>query len=140
MSDSPVYLHISPEGTLPDVAHLSPFRAVVIIDCTITSEWQVKVSDWLVQSGCLYMMAWGLDCTTWDDSVDFANLRQFNYGDIPSDQDVFTTWHASEPLEEAFYFCKYNAIHPVVDLQRTVLLHVSAHSDSSRIVQGFVAA
>ena len=140
MSKSPVYLHISPEGTLPDVAHLSPFRALVIIDSAVTSEWQVKVSDWLIQSGCLYVMAWGSDCTTWDDSVDFANLRQFNYGDIPSDQDVLTTWHANEPLNEAFYFCKHHAIHPVVDLQRTVLLHVAAQSDSSRIVQGFVAA
>ena len=140
MTDFPIYFHISPNGTLPDVAHLSPFRAVVIVDSAVNSEWQVTVSDWLVQSGCLYMMAWGPDCTTWDDSVDFANMRQFNYGDIPGDRDVFTTWHSNEPLDEVFNFCKRNAIHPVVDLKRTVLLHIAAHSDASRIVQAFAAA
>lgn len=140
MSESPVYLHISPESALPDIAHLSPFRVVVIIDADVTQEWQVKVSDWLVQSGCLYMMAWGLNCTTWDDSVDFANLHQFNYGDIPGDQDVLTTWHANESLNQVFHFCKNHAVHPVIDLQRTVLLHIASCRDSSRIVQGFVAA
>jgi len=140
MSDFPIYLHITPEGTLPDIDNLSPFRAVVIIDSSVTSEWRVKVSDWLVRSGCLYMVAWGLDCTTWDDSVDFANLHQFNYGDIPIDQDVLTTWHASEPLSGAFHFCKHHAMHPVVDLQNTVLLHIATQRDSSRIIQGFVAA
>jgi hypothetical protein len=140
MTDSPVYLHISPNGALPDVTYLSPFRAVVIIDSAVTSEWRAKVSDWLVRSGCLYMMAWGQDCTLWDDSVDFANLEQFKYGDIPIDQDVFTTWHTNEPLSDAFYFCKHHARHPAVDLQRNVLLHIAAHSDSSYLLQVFAEA
>jgi hypothetical protein len=140
MSDRPIYLHVPPGGPLPDVAHLSPFRAVVVVDALVTSEWQAKVSDWLVQSGCLYMLAWGRECSSWDDSVDIAKLEHFDYKDIPEDRAVMTTWHADEPLTEAFAFCKQHASHPVVAIQNTMLLHIAEHSDESQVLAAYAEA
>lgn len=140
MSESLLYLHLPPDGPLPDIGHLSPFRAVVIIEAQVGAEWQEKVSGWLVQSGCLYMMAWGHDCTTWDDSVDIANLEAFDYGDIPGDRDVLTTWHSDQTLGEVFDFCKRHARHPVVELPRVVLLHIALQGDEARVLDVYMEA
>ena len=72
------YIQIQNNSDLPDIKNLNPFRAVVVIDEAISDEWQIKTSKWLVNSGCLYMMAWGNDCSSWDDSVDYANLEEWN--------------------------------------------------------------
>ncbi|HEY1136127.1 MAG TPA: hypothetical protein VGE64_01410 [Xanthomonadaceae bacterium] len=32
MTETPHYLHLPPGRSLPDIAHLAPFRAVVIIE------------------------------------------------------------------------------------------------------------
>ena len=140
MAAKPVYFHVVPDGPLPDVAHLSPFRAMVVIDAFVTSEWQEKVSAWLVRSSCLYMLAWGRDCSSWDDSVDIANLEQFGFGEIPEGQFVVTTWHAGESLSEAFDFCKRHAVHPVVELPHTILLHISERGDAARMAKAYVEA
>ncbi len=77
------------------------------------------------------MCAWGLDCTLWDDSVDYANLEQFSYGEIPEDRFVMTTWHDNEPLEEAIWFAKHSARHDAADLDTALIIDVSRidHSD-----------
>ena len=121
------YLQIQPDSTLPNISSLKPFRAVVIIEESVTPEWQSKVSDWLVKSGCLYMMAWGNNSSTWDDSVDHANIELFNYEEIPLDQFVMTTWHEKESLKEVFYFSKHSASHSIVKISNTLLLHVAKH-------------
>lgn len=140
MTEPPLYLHLPPGSQLPDIGHLSPFRAVVIIEAQVRADWQWKVSDWLVQSGCLYMMAWGHDCTTWDDSVDIANLEAFDYGDIPADRDVWTTWHNDWSLGEVFDFCKRHARYSVVDLPCVVLVHIALQSDEVGMIEAYAAA
>ena len=118
------YLHLKPDTALPHIAALPPFRAVVIVEANVAPEWQSLVSNWLVRSGCLYMMAWGDNRSSWDDSVDIANIEQFNFESIPEDKFVFTTWHTNEPLEEVFWYSKNNAVHPAVKLERTLLVHI----------------
>ncbi len=98
---------------------------MVIIEANVTNEWQNTVSDWLVNSGCLYMLAWGDNCSSWDDSVDYANMEKFDYAEISENQDVMTTWHNNESLDEVFDFCKRHASHPVVDIDHTFLFHIS---------------
>jgi hypothetical protein len=44
--------------------------------------------------GCLYMMAWGIDCSIRDDAVDWANISDFDFKPIPPERFVMTTWHA----------------------------------------------
>ncbi len=83
-----------------------PYLCVVLISEAVDIEWQYKISNWLVRSGCLYMMAWGLNCKTWDDSVDEENLAEFNWGNIPGDRFVMTTWHENESAEEVISFAK----------------------------------
>lgn len=77
------YLRIGEFGELPDVGRLKPFKAVVIIETSVSQKRQNEVSDWLVRSGCRYMLAWGPGCGSWDDPVDMANLERFGFGDVP---------------------------------------------------------
>ena len=119
------YIQLQPGSALPDISDLSPFRSVVVIEESVTPEWLAQVSDWLVKSGCLYMMAWGKECSTWDDSVDTANLEIFNYKNIPDDKFVMTTWHEDELLKEVFWFSKHSADHPEIEISSTLVLHIS---------------
>ena len=140
MVDLPHYLHAPPGSALPDIGHLSPFRAVVIIESPVMADWQWRVSAWLVQSGCLYMMAWGHDCSSWDDSVDIANTAALDYGGIPDDRFVYTTWHSDETLAEVFDFCARHAVHPVVNLSATILVHVACRADEAGVLQSYAEA
>ena len=97
---------------LPDISNLNPFRAVVAIEETVTQEWQSEVSRWLVESGCLYLMAWGNNCSSWDTSVDIANLEAFDYEDIPEVNFVMTTWHEDEPLKRGILVLKTQRFPP----------------------------
>jgi hypothetical protein len=123
----PHYVRITPGEQLPDISNHAPFKAVVIIATEYEPEWQREVSRWLVGSGCLYMMAWGPDCSSWDDSVDHANISDFAPDDIPDDKFVMTTWHDKESLENVFWFAQFCAQNSYDDgsLKRTLIIHVS---------------
>lgn len=115
------YLRISQSDPLPAIAEFRPFKAVVIIGRAYSEDWQSAASKWLVDSGCLSMMAWGENCTSWDDAVDFAMLERFDFGEIPDDQFVMTTWHESEPLAEVLWFAQIAAHHSHVELHNTLI-------------------
>ena len=102
-----VYVHLPPGGPLPEWTHRRPFNAVVVVTTAVSEDWQGLVSDWLVRSGCLYMMAWGVECSSWDDSVDYATLSLHDFKDIPPESFVMTTWHEDDPLEEAFWYALF---------------------------------
>jgi hypothetical protein len=119
------YLILKPETEPPNISELRPFRSVVIVEENVSSEWQEKISGWLVRSGCLYMMAWGIDCSSWDDSVDYANINDWSPKKIPENSFVMTTWHEDDPLDEVFWYSKNLAHHPSVDIEGTVLAHIS---------------
>jgi hypothetical protein len=85
------------------------------------------------------MMAWGAGCSSWDDSVAMANIEAFNFGDIPRDRFVMTTWHLDEPLDKVFWYSKNLAVHHAVEIQRTVLLHISARSRGPELLAAFAA-
>lgn len=119
------YIQISAEADLPSMTVYKPFRAIVVVEEKVSDEWQAKVSGWLVNSGCLYMMAWGIECSSWDDSVDHANLEIYDYGDIPDDQFVMTTWHENKELKEVVWFSKHCALHDHVNIKNTLIIHIS---------------
>jgi hypothetical protein len=137
---TPTYLHLKPGTTPPPLKSTGPFKAVVVIETTVMPAWQVLVSDWLVRSGCRYMMAWGLKCTEWDDSVEEANLIVFDWGEIPDDALVMTTWHETESLEEVFWYSEKSAMHPCLDLQHTYLVHISENDRSAELLKTFCDA
>jgi hypothetical protein len=118
------YLHLLPDAALPETGGLHRFKVVLVVESEVSQMWQWDVSRWLVSSGCRYMLAWGTECSAWDDAVDEANLERFDYGDIPEEEVVMTTSHEDDDLEEVFWFAKNRAKHPVLDLTETVLIHV----------------
>ena len=132
-----MYIHLKQSSELPDISSLAPFKCVVVIEDTIQPERRTEISEWLVKSGCLYMMAWGPDSSTWDDSVDQANLDVVGYQEIPESKFVMTTWHDNEPLSEVFWFCKRGAIHPAVELETVLLLHLSNESRQDALESEF---
>ena len=111
-----------------------------MVEAEVSSQWQMVVSKWLVQSGCLYSMAWGMRCSSWDDSVDMANIEHFNFEAIPEDKFVMTTWHEDQSLADVFGFCKNHAIHHTVDLRATVLLHISIQERESELMAAYADA
>ena len=140
MTQSVHYVHLRAGTEPPQQAWSAPFRAVVIAEGEVSPEWRTKVSAWLVNSGCLYMSAWGTDCSAWDTSVDIANIEACGYGEIPEDKFVMTTWHENESLAEAFWFAKNNAHHPTLNLQNTVLVHVAHSERRNELLASFTEA
>ncbi len=108
--------------SLPRVT--APFKSVVLIEREVDTDLRWEVSKKLVATGCRYMLAWGLDCSLWDDSVDMANLEQFGYGDVPSEHFVMTTWHSDETLHEVLNFARRHVTHSYDDvaLERCLIL------------------
>src|SRR5262245_46280198 len=104
-----------------------PFRAIVVVEEPVSTEWRNLASNWLINADCLYMMAWGHECSLWDDSVDWANLERFNFDEVPARNFVMTTWHAEESLQDVFWFAKNLACaaDSSVNITETLILHVS---------------
>lgn len=113
---------------------MRPFKAVVIVEEEVSPAWRDLVSERLVSAGCLYMMAWGHECSSWKLSVDIANLEVFEYKDIPEDQFVMTTSHTDEPIEEAFWYAQNLAFHSVVELNHTIILDISPVERGARLL------
>ncbi len=134
------YLQLEPGSELPDISALKPFRTLVIIEAKLTSEWRSKVSQWLVKSGCLYMLAWGRDCRSWGHSVDFASIADSNFGDIPEQEFVITTSHENDSLRDVCWFSKNIAFHPTVELPSTVILNISRKNRQKEILASYAGA
>jgi len=134
------YLHLPPEVSPPELSVPRPFRAVLVLEAAAGSVWQAAVSSWLVQAGCLYALSVGPACSSWDDSIDEANLEEFEFGEVPPDRFVMTTWHENESLSEVFWFSKHSAIHPTESLQATLLVHVAAIPREAELLQAYAAA
>jgi len=118
------YLRLADGDAFPTLHGFAPFKAVVLIGSRPSADWQRRASQWLVASGCLYAMAWGDDCGSWDDSIDHANLERFDHGEVPDDASVMTTWHDDQSFEEVIWFAKHGAIHPTVAIENVLFLDV----------------
>jgi hypothetical protein len=127
------YLQLTPSGKLPDISGLRPYMAVIIIEAIATPTQQAHISQWLVESGCLYMMAWGDNCASWDKSVQLANREAFTTPEIPDTALVITTSHEGELLKDVFWFAKYTATHPCFRLDNALLLHLAATENEQKI-------
>jgi hypothetical protein len=134
------YLHLPAGLEPPPMEGPGPFRAVLVLNQAVTGEWRERLSAWLVRSGCLYMMAWGPDSSAWDDSVDYANLSAADFGDVPDDRFVMTTWHDAEPLSETFWFAGHAAHHPTVDLNRTLIIDISPDAREAGMLAAYAEA
>ena len=141
MTSSVRYLQVSPgETSLPDLGALAPFRAVVLVRESVSNDWRNRVSDWLVASGCLYMLAWGDECSVWDDAVGWANISACDNKPIPPERFVMTTWHEDEPMEEVFWFAKNCAAHLTIPLSLNIILDISSVAREAETMNTWTAA
>ncbi|MFT7771873.1 hypothetical protein [Roseateles sp.] len=140
MNSCVVYQHVKPNAGLPDWRAERPFRCVTIVHEDVRPDWREAVGRWLVDSGCLYAMAWGAGCSHWENAVDEANLRNFDYGEIPQDRFVMTTCHEDEPLSKAFWFAREVAWHPAVELHGILLLHIAPGASEVEMLASFANA
>ncbi len=118
---------------MPAILVQPPMRVVLVVAApSLSSEWQVEVCEWLLRAGCLYLMVWGENCRTWDESMDEANFAMFDGNEIPEGQDAMTTWHDKETLAEVFWFAKNSANHHSAKLENTLLLHISENNEEKK--------
>ena len=140
MTSRPIYLHLHPDEALPENPCEAPFRALVVLEDSCTTEWRERVCRWLVGRGCLYAMTWGKDSSDWDTAIDIANTEKYEFKEIPENGFVMTTWHDSEPLSETMWFAKNNACHPTVELQSTLLVHLARNPSEARLLSAYAEA
>jgi hypothetical protein len=119
------YIFLKPNQSLQKMETLSPFKAVVVVEEMVDKFWQAEVSNWLVASGCFYMMAWGVECSSWDDSVDWASLDANDYQAVSEDKFVVTTWHEDDSIEDVFWYAKFTDSHNVYELSNLVVIHIA---------------
>lgn len=112
---------------------LRQFKAIIVIDTGVPEMTQWEICRWLVSSGCLYALAWGPECSAWEEAVEEAVLEAVNYEDVPEEQRVLTTSHEEEELSEAFWFAKHRAVHPANELRETLILHIAEASRREEI-------
>ena len=117
------YVQYSNIRTLQSLHTPKKFKCLLIIETNVGGDEQLKISKWLVESGCLYMMAWGINCSSWDDSVDLASIEMNQDKEAANAGIIVTTWHDSDTLEEVIEYAKHAAItHGELD---TMVLHFS---------------
>lgn len=119
------YIRLQSDDDLPELSEPVPFKVVLIVDEETSQPWQWDLARWLVRSNCRCVMAWGVECDSWEEAVEDAHLEAFNYDEVPDDQVIVTTSHADEELSDVFWYCRHRARHPVHELAHTVILHIS---------------
>jgi hypothetical protein len=89
------------------------------------------------------MLAWGIECSTWDDSVDYAHIMTCidePRENLSDDDHVMTTWHEDETLDEVFTFAKSWTRIERIDLQLTLLIHITEESNEPEMLARFERA
>ncbi|QDL91144.1 hypothetical protein FDP22_04725 [Paroceanicella profunda] len=113
---------------------------MILIEREVGGDYRDEVSKALVKAGCLYSLAWGIDCAAWDDSVDWAFLAAYDFGKYPENKFVMTTWHDDETLEEVVEFSKHCADNSNIKLEDILVLDFSHHERSQLIEKLYLAA
>lgn len=88
------------------------------------------------------MMAWGVNCSVWDDAVDHATRKFYDPGEIPDEGFVMTTWHTDETLEEVFWYAQFCGIFGYADqiLDLTLILDIGEEDRSAEMLALFAQA
>lgn len=70
----------------------------------------LTVARRLVRAGLAYIIAWGPDCERVHDLFDVVDIEENPESNAPDSETVIiSTWHDSEPLEEALWFAIHSA-------------------------------
>ena len=95
-------------GLLGSALGSPPFAGadfVVLIinnDDAISPDDQYALSLALVRAGCRYAVCIGHNCSTWDDSVDYANIEVDP--ELSKERFVMTSWHENDTPDQIARF------------------------------------
>ena len=64
------YQFIKKGGEVKIPSEFTQYKCLILNEYKIDENYRLTVSEHLVETGCLWMLAWGIDGTLWDDSVD----------------------------------------------------------------------
>lgn len=124
------FLRLEPPYKTPVPGFGSPFVAIIVAcDESITPEQQANISAQLVAMDCRYMLAWGLNASSWDDSVDLAFLNTDPNFNPPDDRHVMTTWHEDETIQDLVWFALMNTNFDAHDFRDYLALMIGTNPD-----------
>ena len=89
---------------------LSPFEAhefvawVVAEDVELDREEMYQISLSLVKAGCRFAVCSGIECSIWDDAIDYAAMEVFPDTEHDEGTLVMTSWHENETFDEIAHF------------------------------------
>ena len=89
---------------------ISPFEArefvawVIAEDAALNGEEMYQISLSLVEAGCRFAVCSGIECSIWDDAIDYAAMEIFPDTEHGEGTLVMTSWHENENLEEIANF------------------------------------
>ena len=79
----------------------TPFACLLYSNQEKASSDEIEsVANWLVNSGCRYVVCAGVKCEEWHDTIDTADtIRDPNTQNL-----IMTTWHKNETVEDVVWF------------------------------------
>lgn len=115
-------MQLTKDIKLPDAPPVSPFRAIIVSEESISEEQRKLVSDWLVSSGCVMMMVWGEDSSSWEHQVLQSKWEAIESGLVAENFHIMILCFPDEPLSDMFLISGSG-----VDMASNVLiLHISS--------------
>lgn len=85
----------------PDEEHT---LLICVADETVTDAERARLSAEIVAAKCRYAVCWGLGCSAWDTTIDWAYLETDKDFNPPDNTFIMTSWHDDERIEDAIEF------------------------------------
>lgn len=118
-------IRMRPSDPVSEPLQIGEFACLVIINNpSISPNDQTRISKWIVESQARYAVCVGYECSTWDDSIDFALLEKFQYGKVPDEHFVMTSWHENESIDDILSFFILNTSFDYFNPEKYVIIQI----------------
>ena len=129
------YYQINENSSLPVLDQFAPFKVVLALEIDCSETRKLSIAEWLVSSGCRYVMVCGEDHESWKAVIRKVNLAFFDIGqhnieNLQSSDFIMVTPHVHEKLRSVFWHAKKVARHPDVKMEQVVTIHIANQNRS----------
>lgn len=117
---------------------VSPFGAeeyvllLVIKRTDILYREQKELSERFIASGCRYAVCFGFECSSWDDSIDYAFIFSDPNLNPPDERFVMTIWPEDESIEDVVEYLRFNTVFDDFVPRKFLLLFIGEDSTLAR--------
>lgn len=118
-----VYLK-SDSSNLPKIG-FDMFRCIIVAESKVSSNWRSLLCSWIIEQGCQYMLACGVDAELWEETFDNAGVVLKSSGKISDKNLVMSISYSDESLLDVIWLAKNASFHPSFELEKTLLFHIS---------------